>query len=87
VLKLALCLANLIISFTLSQSTYGISSEYKVGESIGAGTNFVRFDNLNPVNETASPYDNQTSNVQKVAIIIFDRGDHTQFTNAKTKSR
>ena len=81
-LKLAVCLANLIISFTLFQSTYGISSEYKVGQSVGASLNFVRFDNLNPVNETASPYDNQTSNV-KVAIIIFDRGDHTQFTNAK----
>jgi len=73
---------NLIISFTLFQSTYGMSSEYKVGQSVGASLNFVRFDNLNPLNETA-PYDNQTSNAQKVAIIIFDRGDHTQFTNAK----
>ena len=82
-LKFALCLANLIISFTLFQSTYGVSSEYRVGQSVGASLNFVSFDNLNPVNETASPYDNQTSNVQKVAIIIFDRGDHTQFTNAK----
>ena len=82
-LKLALCLANLIISITLFQSTYGMSSEYKVSQSVGASLNFDSFDNLNPVNETASQYDNQTSNVQKVAIIIFDRGDHTQFTNAR----
>ena len=60
-----------------------MSSEYKSGQSVGASLNLVRFDNLNPVNETASVYNNQSSNTQKVAIIIFDRGDHTQFTNAK----
>ena len=47
-----------------------MSSEYKVGQSVGASLNFVRFDNLNPLNEIA-PYDKSNFNAQKVAIIIF----------------
>ena len=72
-LKLALCLTNLIISYTLFQPTYGTSSEYKVGESLGSSFNLVKLNELSSENETFSAYDNQTSNAQKAVIIILDR--------------
>ena len=71
VLKLALCLINNLFLHCFNQHM-ACPPEYKVGQSVGASLNFVRFDNLNPLNETA-PYDKSNFQCTKVAIIIFDR--------------